>query len=63
MTIIVSTLLVKQHVIYDALGSMLLGEIAFILVTKAWNSYSRSRQSIPRATLNKPPRPDQDMNL
>lgn len=63
MTIIASTLLVKQHVIYDALGSMLLGEIAFILVTKVWNSYSRSRQSLLQASLNKPPRPERDINL
>lgn len=62
--IIISTLLVKQHVIYDALGSVVLGEIVFMIITKVWNSYSRTRQgSTSRAALTKPPRPDQDVNL
>lgn len=32
-TIIVSTLMIKQHVIYDALGAIILGECVLTIIT------------------------------
>jgi membrane-associated phospholipid phosphatase len=54
LTIIVSTLLVKQHVIYDAFGSVLVGEIAFIFVSKIWHTWARRGLASEKALVKQP---------
>ncbi|WP_161487836.1 phosphatase PAP2 family protein [Paenibacillus glacialis] len=41
LTIIISTFMVKQHVIYDAIGAILLGEAVFILILSSLRVHKR----------------------
>lgn len=43
--IVLSTLLIKQHVIYDALGAIILGELIFTLVTGLFLHRRRRKES------------------
>lgn len=43
LTIIISTFMVKQHVIYDAIGAILLGEAVFILIISSFKVHKRVR--------------------